>query len=204
MTTRRILAIIIALVDVVRASDNSIEVTLEDRPDNRPDHTPRHELLDQRTVEEFRRWRFKKPQNESTTCLEAAAREVAQPCFTTLTGFKATFRKSHDAHDLQRLARLVCWDRATDTMRSNMCEKLVTSFGCDIESMHFERPDAEDRHYHWNIRPTRVLVVKYYGFPPKSGYLLTQWYHLGKKGGGFCLVISDEPSQKMPTLWLTR
>ena len=185
MTTRLTLTLIIGFAAIVQAGDKSIEVTLENtlEPDN------------------VRRSKFEPQKDSKTTCLEAIAREIAQPCFTTLTGFKAAFRKAHDAHDLQQVVRLVRWDRATDTMRSNMCEKLRTSFLCDIESMHFERPNAEDRQYHWNIKPTRVLVVKYYGFPPESGYLLTQWYPLGKKGSGFCFVISNEPWQQRPRLW---
>jgi hypothetical protein len=190
MTTRLALMLIIGFTAMVQASDKSIEVTLEDTPEH-------HEASQDTNV---RRWKFES-QRDSKTCLEATAREIAQPCFTTLTGFKAAFRKAHDAHDMQQMVRLVCRDRATDTMRSNMCEKLRASFRCDIKSMHFERPNAEDMQYHWNIKPTRVLVVKYYGFPPKSGYLLTQWYPLGKKGAGFCFAISNEPWQKRPTLW---
>ena len=119
-----------------------------------------------------------------------ASRAAGDNDTATLKGFEAAFREAHDRGDLQHLASLVCWDRATPQMRRDMDATLQELISYPIESVDiapFTKQAGHDAHLQSpSLRPVYVLVVRY---PYKPHRPPSTLFFVGKKHGKFRFVV---------------
>ena len=99
-----------------------------------------------------------------------------------LIAFEDAFRTAHDAKDMSRFDRLVCWDRTTSETRRFVREEWRRDFRWPITSMHILWDEAEGQDDP-NIPAQHTLLVWYAQFGAPSRYFITS------RHGGYRLTI---------------